>query len=73
MLKLKLEYFGHLMPTADSLDKSLKLGKTECRRRMRWMDGLTDAMDMNMGKLQQMVRAREAWRAVVHGVSKSWT
>ena len=77
MLKLKLQYFGHLMQTADSL-KSLMLGKIEGRRRrghqrMRWLDGLTDAVGMNLGKLWEMVRRREAWRAVVHGVAKSQT
>ena len=76
MLKLKLQYFGHLMPTADSLEKSLMLGKTESRRRrgcerVRWLDGITDAMDMNLGKLQEMVREREAWYVAVHGVAKS--
>ena len=78
MLKLKLQYFGHLMRTADSLEKSLILGKIEGRRgrghqRMRWLDGITEAMDMNSGKLQEMVRDREAWHAAVHRVTKSQT
>ena len=78
MLKLKLQYFGHLMQTDDSVEKSLMLGKTEGRRRrgwqrMRWLDGMPDAMDMNLGKLQKMVRDREAWCATVHGVAKSQT
>ena len=77
MLKLKLQYFGNLMQTADSLDKSLMLEKIEGRRRrrhqrMKLLDSITDAMDMNSRKLQEMVRDREAWRAVVHEVAKSW-
>ena len=78
MLKLKLQYFGHLMQTGDSLEKSLMLGKTEGRRkrgcqRMKWLEGITDLMDMNLGKLWEIVRDREAWRIVVHRVAKSWT
>ena len=76
MLKLKLQYFDHLMQTDDSLKKSLILGKMEGRRRrqrMRWLDSITDAMNMNLGKLQEMVRDREAWRAAGHGVAKSRT
>ena len=78
MLKLKLQYFGHLMHTANSLEKSLMLGMTEGRKRrrqqrMRRLDGITHSKDMNLGKLQEMVRDREAWRAAVHGISKSWT
>ena len=78
MLKLKLQYFSHLMQTADSLEKSLILGKIEGRRRrghqrMGWLDGITDAMDMNLGKPQEMVRDRKAWYAPVHGVAKHWT
>ena len=77
-LMLKLQYFGHLMPRADSLEKSLMLGKTEGRRRggcqrMRWLDGITDAVDTNLGELWQMVRDREAWCAAAHEVAKSWT
>ena len=76
MLKLKLQYFDHLMQTDDSLKKSLILGKMEGRRRrqrMRWLDSITDAMNMNLGKLQEMVRDREAWCAAVLGVTKNWT
>ena len=77
-LKLKLQYFSHLMQAANSLKKSLILGKIEGRRRrgcqrMRWLNGITDAMDMNLGKLQVMVKDREAWHAAVHGVTKSQT
>ena len=78
MLKLKLQYFGHLMRTADILEKTLMLGKIEGRRRrgherMGWLDGITNAMDINLGKLREMVRDRDTWSAAVHGVTKNLT